>query len=265
MNQPLDTPLFILATNESWAADLLRTAVTSDIAQLEIIRRDDQAFERILRDAPSVIAIELTGPGTHGFDLLRALASHEDTKNIPCIALSPLPDPLIRAAAFAASAEDFMSRLSEPDEVIARVNTLAKLGMAHTRERMAEAEIALLHKRLNEGAHSLTDSERLVTHLQKSLKVDSTLHRNRQDGLVAISLELNKVQDIHLLMDLILSEARSLIGADAGTVYIRENKILRFAYAQNDTIARRGGSAEAPAFPVTCFPSLRIQLRVGLA
>ena len=254
MNQPLDTPLLILATNESWAADLLRTVVTLDIAQLEIIRRDDQAFDRILRDAPSVIAIELTGPGTHGFDLLRALASHEDTKNIPCIALSPLPDPLIRAAAFAASAEDFMSRLSDPYEVSARVNTLAKLGMAHTRERMAEAEIAMLHKRLHEGAHSLTDSERLVTHLQKSLKEDSTLHRNRQDGLVAISLELNKVQDIHLLMDLILSEARALIGADAGTVYIRENKILRFAYAQNDTIARRGGSVEAPRFSSYLLP-----------
>ena len=72
MNKPLDRPYFILATNESWAADLLRTAVTSDVAQLEIIRRDDQSFDRILRDAPSVIAIELTGPGTHGFDLLRA-------------------------------------------------------------------------------------------------------------------------------------------------------------------------------------------------
>ena len=254
MNDPLNQPLLILATNESWAADLLRTAVTSDIAQLEIIRRDDACLERILRDAPSVIAVELSGPGTQGFDLLRQLATHQDTKDIPCIAMATLPDPLIRAAAFAASAEEFMSRLSEPDEVRARVNTLAKLGMSHTRERMSETEIALLRRQLHDRAHSLTDSERLVSHLQKSLVKDSAMHRNRVDGLVGIGLELNKVQDIHVLMEQILSEARSLIGADAGTVYVRENKILRFAYAQNDTIAQRGGEIEPPRFSSYLLP-----------
>ena len=254
MNNPLNKPLLILATNESWAADLLRTSVTSDIAQLEIIRRDDQCVQRILRDAPSVIAIELSGPGTQAFDLLRQLASLDDTKDIPCIAMAPLPDPLIRAAAFAASAEDFMSRLSEPDEVRTRVNTLAKLGMAHSRGRIAEMEIEALQKRFNDRAHSLTDSERRVTHLQKSLAVDSELHRNRVDSLVAIGMELNKVQDIHLLMDRILREARTLIGADAGTVYIRENKILRFAYAQNDTIERRGLTTEKPRFSSYLLP-----------
>ncbi len=251
---PLDKPLVVLVTNEVWAIDLLRTALSSDFAQLEIIPRDANSIERTIRLAPSVVAVEISSPGTQGFDLLRTLATNETTKEIPCVAMAALPDPLIRAAAFAASAEEFISRLSEPEEVRSRIGTLAKLGMAHCRERMAEAEIAALQKRLNDRAHSLTDSERLVTHLQKSLVVDGQAHRNRVDGLLAIGMELNKVQDIHLLMDRILSEARKLIGADAGTIFIRENKLLRFAYAQNDTLSRRPGAVEHPRFSSYLLP-----------
>ncbi len=243
--QPLDRPLLLLVTNESWASDLLRTSVTSDIAQLEIIRRDDHSFQRIRRDAPSVIAVELTGPGAQGFDLLRELAAHEDTSDIPCIAMAPLPDPLIRAAAFKESAEEFMSRLSEPDEVRMRVNTLAKLGMAKLQVRMADAEMSALQKRLDDRVHLLTDSESKVKYLEKSLGTDTKLLRNRVDGLVNIGIKLHEVQDIDLLMDLILSEARNLIGADAGTVYFLEKKKLRFAYMQNDTMKRRRGDMGA--------------------
>ncbi|MCE9618988.1 MAG: HD domain-containing protein [Planctomycetes bacterium] len=127
--------------------------------------------------------------------------------------------------------------------------------MAQSRERQAEAEINELQKRLNERAHSLTDSERLVTHLQKSLVVDGQLHRNRVDGLVAVGIELNKVQDIHLLMDRILSEARQLIGADAGTIFITEQNVLRFAYTQNDTLSRRSPKVDSPRLSSYLLPA----------
>jgi GAF domain-containing protein len=37
-------------------------------------------------------------------------------------------------------------------------------------------------------------------------------------------------------MERILSEARSLVGADAGTIYTREGDALRFAFSQNDML-----------------------------
>ena len=250
----LDVPLVVLATNELWATDLLRSACGGDWAQLEIIPRDQNSLERAIRLAPSVLAVEISGPGAEGFDLLRAFALNETTREIPCVAMAALPDPLVRAAAFAASAEEFISKLSEPEEVRSRIRTLGKLGMAHSRERMAESEITVLQNRLNDRAHSLTDSERMVTHLQKSLVVGSETHKNRVDGLLAVGMELNKVQDIHILMDRILSEARKLIGADAGTIFIRENNVLRFAYAHNDTLSRRAGAVEPPRFSSYLLP-----------
>jgi response regulator RpfG family c-di-GMP phosphodiesterase len=252
---PLDRPLVVLATHQPWAADLLRQALAPEVAHLEVIPRDAHAGERIARFAPTVAAVELSEPGAQGFELLRALAARPETREIPAIGMASLPDPLIRTAAFAAGAEDFLSRLSDPAEVRARVGTLTKLGMARVRERLAEAEIAALQKRLHERAHSLTDSQRLVDHLQKSLVVDGQLHRSRVDGLVAVGIELNKVQDFHLLMDRILSEARALIGADAGTIFISENNVLRFAYTQNDTLTRRAPRGEAPRFSSFLLPA----------
>ena len=54
------------------------------------------------------------------------------------------------------------------------------------------------------------------------------------------SVELSRIHDFHLLMERILSEARAMVGADAGTIYIREGDSLRFAFSQNDLLEAPG-------------------------
>lgn len=49
------------------------------------------------------------------------------------------------------------------------------------------------------------------------------------------------------MLDSLLSEARRLTGAEAGTIYVREGDELRFAVSHNDVLARRMGAAEARA------------------
>ncbi|MFM9169017.1 MAG: GAF and HD-GYP domain-containing protein, partial [Phycisphaerales bacterium] len=55
-----------------------------------------------------------------------------------------------------------------------------------------------------------------------------------------LGMELSRIHDFHLLMERILSEARGLTGADAGTIYTREGDALRFAFSQNDTLEAPG-------------------------
>ena len=47
-------------------------------------------------------------------------------------------------------------------------------------------------------------------------------------------------------LELLLSHARRLTRAEAGTIYVRESDRLRFAVAQNDVLARRTGADAAP-------------------
>ncbi len=253
-NQSLDQPLIVLITNEIWAADALRMALTNNQAQLEIIPRNAESLERAIRLVPTVVAVEISGLGTEGFELLGAFARDETTKEIPCVAMLPLPDPLKRAAAFACNVEDCLSRLNDSDEIRTRILTLAKLGISKMRECVLDKEIVELQTRLKDRSHLQTERERLNAGLIQLGANDKDFLQIRLDGLVRIGLELNKVQDIHLLMDRILSEARKLIGADAGTLYKRENASLRFAYTQNDTLARRGGLGEPPRFSSHMLP-----------
>ena len=57
------------------------------------------------------------------------------------------------------------------------------------------------------------------------------------EELMRLDSRLNKIRDQDLLMEAILSEARRILGADAGTLYKKVGNELAFTYAQNDTLA----------------------------
>lgn len=60
--------------------------------------------------------------------------------------------------------------------------------------------------------------------------------QEQRDRLLQIGCDLNAIQDLDILMERILTEARDFVDADAGSIYIRENDTLRFTYTQNDTL-----------------------------
>ena len=53
--------------------------------------------------------------------------------------------------------------------------------------------------------------------------------------VLQLGTELNTVQDVDILLERILLEARKFVSADAGTIYLKEGDELVFAHAQNDT------------------------------
>src|SRR3989442_8958428 len=65
------------------------------------------------------------------------------------------------------------------------------------------------------------------------------------DALARIGDALAAKPDGQGALELLLTEARRLTRAEAGTVYLREGDRLRFAAVQNDVLARRFGTDEA--------------------
>ena len=53
--------------------------------------------------------------------------------------------------------------------------------------------------------------------------------------IISLDSELNKLQDLDILLERILTEARRVINADAGSIYIKRGDHLHVNYAQNDT------------------------------
>jgi len=57
--------------------------------------------------------------------------------------------------------------------------------------------------------------------------------------IIRLGSELNNINDVDILLERILSEARVVTNADAGTIYVREGEFMVFSHAQNDTLQKR--------------------------
>jgi HD-GYP domain-containing protein (c-di-GMP phosphodiesterase class II) len=59
------------------------------------------------------------------------------------------------------------------------------------------------------------------------------------DEIIRLSSELNTVQDLDMLLDKILTEARKILSADAASIQIKENNELVFSHVQTESIQRK--------------------------
>ncbi|MDA8099719.1 MAG: HD domain-containing protein [Nitrospiraceae bacterium] len=57
--------------------------------------------------------------------------------------------------------------------------------------------------------------------------------------IITLGVEITQVKDLDVLLERILKEARNLVSADAGTIYVKEDDKLKFSYTQNDTLQER--------------------------
>ncbi len=58
---------------------------------------------------------------------------------------------------------------------------------------------------------------------------------------------LNTIQDVDILLEALLTEARTIVNADAGSIYVYDEGILTIKYAQNDTqLKARGDRRKLP-------------------
>src|SRR3989339_83806 len=63
--------------------------------------------------------------------------------------------------------------------------------------------------------------------------------KEKLDSLTRLGVELNQVNDLDILMERVLTEARYFVNADAGSIYIRDENSLQFTYTQNDTLQKK--------------------------
>ena len=77
-----------------------------------------QSAEKI---RPTVILQDLVMPGVDGLSLVRQYRDNEATHNIPIVVLSTKEEAAIKSAAFAAGANDYLVKLPDDIELIARI------------------------------------------------------------------------------------------------------------------------------------------------
>jgi HD-GYP domain-containing protein (c-di-GMP phosphodiesterase class II) len=59
--------------------------------------------------------------------------------------------------------------------------------------------------------------------------------KQKLNMIIRLGVELTEIKDVDVLLERILREARHLVRADAGSIYIKEGDKLKFSYTQNET------------------------------
>jgi response regulator RpfG family c-di-GMP phosphodiesterase len=62
--------------------------------------------------------------------------------------------------------------------------------------------------------------------------------KNPLRRIIELDSELNRIKDLDILLERILLEARRIVHADAGSIYVVEEKDLAIKYSQNDTLQK---------------------------
>ncbi len=73
-------------------------------------------------------------------------------------------------------------------------------------------------------------------------------------GIIQTETLLHKIQDVDVLLEQILVEARRVVRADAGSIYVKDGDRLAIHYAQNDTIQKSLGPGKKMPYNFFTFP-----------
>lgn len=90
-----------------------------------------------------------------------------------------------------------------------------------------------------------------------SSKREKSVREQKLERVIESERVLSEIKDFDILLESILSEARSIVNADSGSIYIVDDEnpnFLKIKYAQNDTQQRKLAPGEKLAYNFFSFP-----------
>lgn len=190
-----------------------------------------KAVEQAVALRPTCILQDLVMPGKDGLDLVAEYRGRPETRDIPLIVLSTKEDPAIKVTAFRRGANDYVVKLPDPLELIARIRfhsqgyiaalerNAALRSLVESREQLAKSN-AFIRQTFDRyvstevvetlldtpGGLNLGGERRLVTILLSDLR-----------GFTPI-VERLPPEDVVRLINIYLEEMTEIIMAHKGTI-----------------------------------------------
>lgn len=116
------TPVVMLVDDQPIVAESIRRLLLSETdIQFHYCNDAQQAIPLAIELAPTVILQDLVMPGTDGLMLVKFFRNTPALKDIPVIVLSNRDEAMIKAESFSQGANDYLVKLPDPVELIARV------------------------------------------------------------------------------------------------------------------------------------------------
>lgn len=138
------------------------------------------ALQQAARIGPTVILQDLVMPGINGLDLVRQYREHPQLKNIPILVLSVREEPETKHEAFAAGASDYLVKLPDRLEMLARIRY-------HSGAYLARRDRDEAMRALRQSQTELVDSNTALISLNQQLEVAT---KSKSEFLAMMSHEI---------------------------------------------------------------------------
>jgi sigma-B regulation protein RsbU (phosphoserine phosphatase) len=139
-----------------------RMLVDEPDVEFHACRDATKAVAEALRIRPTVILQDLVMPDIDGLTLVKEFRSREETRDVPMIVLSTKEEPAVKAEAFALGANDYVVKLPDRLELIARIRYHSRGYIALLQRNEAYAALQESQRRLSE---EVRQAERYVESL----------------------------------------------------------------------------------------------------
>ena len=160
--------MIVLVDDQPVVAEILRRMLEGeDDIDFHYCMDGNDALNTILDIRPTLILQDLVMPNADGLELVRRYRSHEASREIPIIVLTARDEPETKARAFAMGANDYVVKLPDRLELLARIRYHSQW---------------YIHKMQRDDAYrSLQESQRRLKELNLSL-----MHLSTHDSLTDI-------------------------------------------------------------------------------
>ncbi|WNF47532.1 diguanylate cyclase [Pseudomonas sp. SG20056] len=251
--------MVLLVDDQAMIGEAVRRALgeESDI-DFHFCSDPHQALNLAQQIKPTVILQDLIMPGIDGIDLLSQYRSAPGLRDVPIIVLSTKEDPKVKSAAFTAGANDYLVKLPDAIELLARIRY-------HSRAYLTLVQRDEAYRALRESQQQLLDTNLVLQRLIKSDGLTGLANRRYLDEYIEVEWHraLRDNSELSLLMiDVDYFKAyNDQHGHVAGDDVLRQvGEALRTSCTRAaDLAARYGGEEFAVVMPGTASGGARLQ------
>lgn len=166
-NDPVTTPgdsavMVLLVDDQPMIGEAVRRALADDPSiDFHFCSDPQQAIALAIQIKPTVILQDLVMPGADGLALVREYRANIATRDIPIIVLSTKEEPSVKSAAFSAGANDYLVKLPDAIELVARIRY-------HSRSYLALLQRDEAYRALRESQQQLLETNLVLQRLMNS-------------------------------------------------------------------------------------------------
>jgi DNA-binding response OmpR family regulator len=171
-------PLIVLVEDDLRLSELVRTSLEANGFRVSVEHRGDRVLERVQREKPELLVLDIGLPGRDGFAVCREVRAAHD---LPILMLTARDTDIDQVLGLELGADDYVVKPVEPRVLVARINALL---------RRRRQSFGTEHKVLRFGGLTIDTAARAVTLNGKLLALTS----NEFDLLYALA---SKPGEIH--------------------------------------------------------------------